>query len=181
MKLDYGTYEYIKSEAANMFLKYNVSQIPINGIDIAKKMGIILIKYSSLNSKKLNAAKQVSEDAFYLEIDNKEYIYYNENKNSGRMNMNILHEIGHCMLGHGSYMKSDLAEAEANFFAKYVIAPPPLVDIFNPKNPEDIRKHFSISYEAACNSFSYYNTWLSHRNVTKKYEVDLLENFKVTI
>ena len=43
-------------------------------------------------------------------------IYYNDKKDAGRIRFTILHEIGHFVLGH--LQQSDLAESEANFFAK---------------------------------------------------------------
>ena len=42
-----------------------------------------------------------------------------------RIRFTIMHEIGHIVLDHTEH--SDLAESEANFFAKYALAPPPLV------------------------------------------------------
>ena len=76
--------------------------------------------------------------------------------------MTILHEIAHCVLDHGmsAFGNSDIEEAEAKFFAKYMAAPPPLVDKIHPTCPEDIMDFFCISRRAASIAFTYYCTWL---------------------
>ena len=181
MKLSGEIYEYIKQEAIDIFIRYDVKCTPINGYEIAQKMGIILIPYSALKDEiQYQTAKRLSQDGFYFEPgDGKEYIYYNDVMGYKRSNMTILHEIGHCVLGHTSKTDPEQAEAEANFFAKYAIAPPPLVHFFKPKRPEDIQKYFCISYEAANNALAYYYKWLIHGKVKyTKYEKELLNLFK---
>ena len=92
-------------------------------------------------------------------MNGKEYIYYNDiNRNYKKINMTILHEIGHCVLDHRG-IDHEREEAEANFFAKYAIAPPVLVDRINPKCAEDIYDFFDITYEAAGYAWDYYRLW----------------------
>ncbi len=80
---------------------------------------------------------------------NQYVIYYNDTANFGRMRWTILHEIGHIYLGHhdnpddSNYL---LEEAEADFFAKYAIANPPLVNISKCECPNDIQETFQTSY-----------------------------------
>lgn len=161
MRLDDEDYEFIKQEVIDVFIRYDVKCTPISGFEIAQKMGIIVISYSGLSRKARREAKKISPDGFYLEPgDGREYIYYDDTRGYERSNMTILHEIGHCVLGHNNDTDPEIAEAEANFFAKYAIAPPPLVHRITPSSPEDILGHFSISYEAACNALNYYYKWL---------------------
>ena len=151
-------YEFIKGEVIHIFIKYKIKCIPISGFEIAAKMKITLIAYSSLKGKQLEKALSVSHDGFYCEQDGKEYIFYN---NIGisyyRQNMTILHEIGHCVLDHNGHSQHE--EDEANFFAKYAIAPPPLVHKIGAKSPFDIYCAFNISMEAARYAYEYYITW----------------------
>ena len=163
MKLSDEKYEEIKEEVIYLFQKYDVRCIPISGFELAVKMGITLIPYSSLAPSKLTKAYGLSFDGFYLEPgDGKEYIFYNDSQGYERTNMTILHEIGHCVLGHPDDMDSDEAEAEANFFAKYAAAPPPLVNKINPSCPEEIAEVFNISREASQYAYEYYHKWLRH-------------------
>lgn len=182
MKLDDEVYEFIKQEVIDLFIRFDIKCTPISGFELAQKMGIIMVPYSALSKRKWHKAIAISSDGFYLEPgDNKEYIYYDDTRGYERSNMTILHEIGHCVLGHSDKTDPEEAEAEANFFAKYAIAPPPLVHRFKPTTPEDIQKHFFISYEAACNALSYYHKWLRYGKPDyTDYEVVLLCQFAIS-
>ena len=181
MRLDDDTYEYIKREVVDLFERYDVKCIPISGYELALKMGIVLIPYSSLSKKKWSSAMEVSEDGFFLEIDNvKECIYYNDAIDYERSNMTILHEIGHIVLGHTSDMDSDVMESEAAFFAKYAAAPPPLVHRIRPECVEDIQYLFNVSFTAACYAYDYYLKWLRKYMATGEmtgYEKRMLRLF----
>lgn len=139
-----------------------------------------MIPYSSLTRKQLESACELSNDGFYLETKSgRDYIYYNDRIAYVRMNMTILHEIGHCVLDHDG--QSDNEEAEANFFAKYAIAPPPLVDKIKPECPIDIANVFHISYEASIYALDYYKKWLVYGNKDyTEYEMRLLNLFKAS-
>ncbi len=163
MRLSDENYEFIKQEVIDVFIRYDVRCTPICGFELAQKMKIIVIPYSGLSIKARREARKISDDGFYLEPGNgKEYIYYDDSRGNERSNMTILHEIGHCVLGHNDNTDPDLAEAEAKFFAKYAIAPPPLIHRITPFSPEDIQRHFCTSYEAACIALDYYRKWLRY-------------------
>ena len=142
-KLTDEEYEFIKGEVIHIFEKYNIKCIPVSGFEIASKMKITLIAYSSLSRKKLKTAMEVSEDGFFIEKDGREYIFYNDiDICYERQNWTILHEIGHIVLDHTGH--SEHEEDEANFFAKYAIAPPVLVHKIGAESPQDIYEIFDI-------------------------------------
>jgi Zn-dependent peptidase ImmA (M78 family) len=160
MRLDDSTYEFIKEEVTDLFIRYDIKCIPINGFELASKMGMVLVPYSALSPQKLEAAQRTSPDGFYFEPgDGKEYIYYNDQVGYKRCNMTILHEIGHAVLGHSEDTDPEVAEAEAAFFAKYAVAPPPLVHKVQPNCPEEIADIFCISNEASWHAWDYYRNW----------------------
>ena len=144
-------------------------------------MGITLVAYSSLSPKKLNAVWKKYKDGFVLEYCGKEYIFYNDISNVyARQNWTILHELGHIVLDHTG-CNHEREEAEANFFAKYAIAPPVLIHRIGAKTALDIYEQFDISLEAANYAFIYYKRWeKKHRQGFEltDYEVKLLELFK---
>ena len=157
-KLTNEEYEYIKGEVIHLFVKYKIKCIPVSGFELASKMGITLIPYSALSKKKLNAVLEESEDGIYIEEYGIEKIYYNNmHKSYERVNMTILHEIGHCVLDHTGHSTHE--EDEANFFAKYAIAPPVLVEKTGATCPEAIYVMFDISYQASIYAYQYYLTW----------------------
>ena len=177
MRLRDEQYEFIKEEVIALFVRYDVNCIPISGFELAIKMGITLIPYSSLSSQKRKVAMKISQDGFFLEgNDGRNRIYYNDLKSYQRINITILHEIGHCVLDHQS--GTDEEEAEAKFFAKYASAPPPLVHRIRPHTPKEIKQVFDLSYEASVYAFDYYRKWLFHcSGYYKDYEKRLLGLF----
>ncbi|MBR5668483.1 MAG: ImmA/IrrE family metallo-endopeptidase, partial [Spirochaetales bacterium] len=163
MRLPDETYEYIKIEVVDLFTRYDIKCIPISGFELALKMGIIPVAYSSLSPRKREAAFLISEDGFYGELgDGKEYIYYNDSREYKRSNMTILHEIGHAVLGHTEEMDYRIAEAEAGFFASYALAPPPLIQKVSDKSAQYISELFDISIEAAWYALERYCKWFHY-------------------
>lgn len=158
-KLTDEEYEFIKGEVIHIFELYNVKCIPVCGFEVASRMGITLIPYSSLSRKKRRQAYKASEDGFlYVDKDGNEYIYYNNiDRCYERQNWTILHEIGHIVLDHTGHSKHE--EDEANFFAKYAIAPPLLIHKIGAKSPIEVYNRFDISLEAAEYAFDYYCNW----------------------
>ncbi len=179
MRLSDEQYEFIKGEVVAVFKRYDTCCIPISGFELACKMRIKLIPYSALTEEQYIAVVKISGDGFYLE-DNfgNDIIYYNDVVSYERLNMTLLHEIGHCVLDHKG--ESDEEEAEANFFAKYAAAPPPLVHRLSDKSPESIASAFRISYTAAVYASNYYQKWLVYgNNDYTDYEIRLLRLFEV--
>lgn len=174
-------YEEIKQIVVNLFVKYDVCCVPVNGFELATKMGIKAIPYSAINESKDWLLLKKSEDGFSVEKSIGEwYIYYNDKKDYGRINNTIMHEIGHIVLDHSE--DSELAEKEVRFFAKYALVPPVLVHKLKLNNPNDIANTFNISFEAACYALSYYNKWLQYGSYKyTKYELTLLNLFKIAV
>lgn len=179
LKLSNKRCEEIKRIVTIMFKKYHVSCIPINGFEIAHKMGIIVIPYSSFPTHKRVLLLTKSSDGFCVERDNGQwYIYYNDSKKYGRVNNTIMHEIGHIILDHTQ--DSELAEKEVKFFAKFALAPPILIHKLKLNNTNEIAKAFDISDEAAYYAYSYYKKWLNitnNKNNYTDYELLLLDLF----
>ena len=179
-KLTDEEYEFVKGEVCHIFEKFRIKCIPVSGFEIASKMGITLIAYSGLSEKKLKKALEVSTDGFFIEKDGREFIFYNDiDRCYERQNWTILHEIGHIVLDHTGH--SEHEEDEANFFAKYAIAPPVLIHKIGAESFVDVYDAFDISMEAAWYAFDYYQTWRSRYARVKcltEYEIRLLELYK---
>ena len=100
IKLSDERYEEIKLIVVRMFVEYGISCAPINGFEIAHKMGVKVIPYSAIAPGKRELLIKESEDGFSVQRTNGQwYIYYNDEKNYRRINNTIMHEIGHiCIL-----------------------------------------------------------------------------------
>ena len=57
-KLTNEEYEYIKGEVTHIFIKYRINCIPVSGFEIASKMGIKLVPYSTLTKLKLKKKEE---------------------------------------------------------------------------------------------------------------------------
>lgn len=181
MRLSSERYEEIIKIIVNLFEKNDVNCVPVSGFELATKLGIKIIPYSSKDDKTIIQMLKFSEDGFFIEDNkNQKYIYYNDTNNYGRINNTIFHEIGHIVLGHTE--ESELAEAEVNFFAKYALVPPPLVHKYNLNTTKEISETFAVSLEAARYALNYYNKWLVYGGeYYKDFEIRLLNQFAVTV
>lgn len=177
MRLSNNRYEEIKEIVINFLIKYDISCIPINGFEIATKMGINIQPYPR---KRTDLFKKMSQDGFTLFTEPTPMIYYNPMKPYQRLNNTIVHEIGHIILNHTQ--ESDLAEAEVNFFAKYLLAPPVLVHKLGLQSAEEISKFFQISELASKIAWQYYICWNKKTNNTfQPYEIKLINLFQENI
>lgn len=183
MRLEDEQYEEIKRTVIETFEEYDIKSIPISAFEMAVKMGISVVPYSSLGDKEKEAAMMYSQDGYSIESPTSEWtIYYNDScKNYGRINHTIMHEIGHFAMGHTEAGDEGEKEAEAKFFAKYALAPPPLIhNMLEPINVETIMLTFDISYQAAKIAYDYYLNWLNYGDSDyTDYETKMLELFKV--
>lgn len=182
LQLENEEYEEIKRVVADTFVEYQVKTIPISAFELAVNMGITVVPYSALSEAEQEAAFRVSQDGYSAEFSNGDWVIYynNECNNYGRINQTIMHEIGHYALGH--IKEGPQEEAEAKFFAKYALAPPPLIhNIKDPINTGSLIKHFGLSSQAAQFACRYYSKWLRYGDVDyTDYEKKILNLFKIS-
>ena len=180
MRLKIDQYEQIKQTVIDTYQEYDIRCVPISAFELAIKMGIKLVAYSSLSKEKKEAAKRISKDGYSVDAKMSGWqIYYNdEDNNYERINRTIMHEIGHYSLGHIKDGKEE--EMEANFFAKYALAPPPLVHKLPNVTVKAIKVEFDISWKSAYYAHKYYESWChSLINGYTDYEFKLLGLFDV--
>lgn len=187
MYLPVNRYDQIKREVLFMYEECEVVSYPIDCFEIARKLCYILVPYSTLPDHALRMAMEYSSDGFStlrLVPETGMYrwfIFYNDYNNYERQRWTILHEIGHIYLDHNdddglSYAQK---ESEANFFAKYSIAPPPLINIAKCEGPWDVAFVFQVSMEASGYLFSYYQKWMQFGPPEyEPFELEMIEMFQ---
>lgn len=52
ISLSHSRYEEIKQIIIDMFVKYGISCVPVNGFELATKMGVKIIPYSAISENK---------------------------------------------------------------------------------------------------------------------------------
>ena len=75
-----------------------------------------------------------------------------------RIRFTIMHELGHIFLDHSEH--SELAESEANYFARYSLAPPPLIHMLGIEDYIELSERFNLSKECAFHAMRSYQKWL---------------------
>lgn len=148
----YGIYKNARNAAWQCLLDYNVTSLPVNVMQIAKKAGIKVVKNSRVNLLSLNE----SGASF---INNKQwYIVYDDTAIRQRCRFTIAHEMGHIFLGHKikreqhtqSFDSSKpIAEKEADIFASRLLAPACVIWALKLKSSAEIAKLCDISITAA--------------------------------
>lgn len=172
MKLNSKRYEEIVEIVNDLIFSENIDY-PIDCIGLIKRFNIELKKYSSFNFDDVEFFIQnISSDGFSILTEDKYIIYYNDQSYEERIRWTLMHEFGHYYLKHSE--QSDLAEAEANYFAKYILAPPFLVHYYGIKNNFELAEKFKLSYEASNNSWNFYCNWNRIRNGNYNNEEKLI-------
>lgn len=184
-----------------------ISDSEINALPISiKKLiktypNLYLQKYSVFaRENNLNMEETIeildSEDGCLWRRDTNDYIIlYNDLiNNKGRIRFTLAHELGHYILKHNEKTNKtilnrysltveeyDNFEKEANYFAKRLLAPIPLVDRYlnewNKIYENDVEDIFSTSYTVALYVINGLNKRYQYANIIKESHV-LEENFE---
>lgn len=134
------------------------------------------------------------EGCLWMRTDGTYLILYNDTiDNTGRVRFTLAHELGHYVLKHNektgktllsryslSDEEYDLFEKEANYFAKRLLAPIPLVDLYLEKwtkiQPSNIEFAFDTSYTVANHVINGLNKRQRYLNISKESH-PLINNF----
>jgi len=179
--------EQIYKTAADFILQINLTY-PLKLKEIIQDMGISLVPYSWLSNDEMLKLKELSKGklkdgiSFLGEKNGIDsfFIYYNDKiKTVGRIRFTLAHELGHIVLKHTQ--ESELAEAEADCFAGYLLAPPELIHLIQPEDYFDVRDSFFLSKNCASNAFNRYKAWLkkqySNHFEYSEYEIKMMNKF----
>lgn len=169
-------YEYIKRAVIRTLKECNIGTIPICPFLICKIRGYKLVKYTDKYTKEeMKIVCRELSDGFNYVLNGERIIEYNDTKLPERIRTTIFHEIGHIELKHTC--RCSLSEAEAEWFGAYMIAPPPLVDLFNLDDFTDLAVKFNTSVECAYYSMNRYMKWKKYTWFLKDYEKELVKLF----
>lgn len=168
-------YKEIKESAYDFLDRYSNGRLPINLLDIINKIeNLHLIKYTrfahdrKLKLKEVCELLQSEDGALWYQTATDTYILlYNDTiTNKERIRFTIAHELGHYVLKHNEKTEKTILsrynltedeynafEKEANFFAKHLLVPFPLlgnyVQFFHEMDTTFIQSVFDVSYSVA--------------------------------
>lgn len=170
-------YEEIKCSVVSLYEKYDIHCTPVSGFETAAKMGAKLKPYSTFPIAKQDFIRAKFPDGCSWNQDGVNYIAYNDDQKYTRQNWTITHEVGHITLKHTQ--ASNIAEAEANFFAKFALAPPVLIHKYGLSTIGEIMARFDISYTAATNALESYQKWYLYSGCYSTAELKICKLFGV--
>ena len=182
IKLSNRRYEEIKRTVVELFERCAICHTPISGYEIAVNLGVKVIPYSALPMSKRTIALKAYPDGFCAFDSGEWWICVNDDRQIpyGRINFTLLHEIAHIVLGHTE--DSELADSEADFFAKFAQCPPVLIHSFGLRDVGEIMNCFETSYGAACYALTYYQKWLHYGGTYyKDYELRTCKLFGIAM
>lgn len=162
------TYDEIVKEVISIYQDYLLTSFPIDVKKLAADMRIQLKPYSTLTQKDREFLLQDTntKDGFHTCDKTRGYpiytIWYNDLESEDRWRHTIAHEIGHIVRRHGS-TTDGRKEAEADYFAKQLLAPSCLVILTKSFEIEQIHNRFGVSFESAL------YTWKSVTRRIEKY------------
>ena len=161
-------YSEIEREVFYMLEECGIDVFPIDPFEIARRLGYHVTPYSELEPEKFEDVYDESADGCseYLLNDAtgmyEYHIYYNDiDFGKKHQRWTVLHEIGHIYLGHHDMdISYERAESEANYFAKYSIAPYPLINHAKCEDPWEISDTFNVSWEASVYIYESFQKWM---------------------
>lgn len=181
IRFDDYMYTTLKWNVVRAFQQLGFIRIPVDPIELMASAGIQVLPYSTaLTMCDLNDLVMLSTCpsgiSFTLQDfsgEKKRFVGYNNYESTGRGRFTNAHESAHCFLGHRE--DSETAERQANFWARYAIAPPVIIHQLGLQSGEEVAEQFGLSNECASYAFNAYEKWLPHRANDKDIDESIVE------
>ena len=191
-------YKHIKNIVNDIYIKLNITQFPINIINIINSFDNIrivsyhqfMVDHNLTTEETFEILTSEEGCTDYFRPLDRYIIYYNDlsDKSEKRIRWTLTHELGHILCGH--YCKStqifsdDLAEteykfkeSEANHFTGLLLSNPVILDKLIIRSSSDIEIYCALSSQAAKYRFDNYKKWCKYKIMTSS-DRRVLRNFQ---
>ncbi len=184
-------YDELDKAALQILMDYSGGEFPIDLGRLCGKLRIRLTPYSALGGPKLSEIKSIASkgelgDGFSIILEKPDpkgyiaYAYYNDDKkevgSNERTNFTIAHEIKHVI-----FLETDptaAEECEAEHFARYLLAPTPLLIVGKYEAVADVQGKFGLTKSAASNALDAKDHRVkAHGDSLFEYESDFIDWF----
>ena len=177
--LEIEYYRIADDKALQIRIDYNFFDNNIDIYSLYKKMGLVLVKYSSLNYEQLTLLidNYCLKDGLTIKINNIDYAFYNDKEIETRKRFTLAHEIDH--ITDTNNIKEDYKEKVADHFARSLLIPRCLLIYENYDDPYKVANDFNVSLSAAQFALESAQKWKNHPKFkyTEK-EIEYLKLYK---
>lgn len=167
-------YKYATNVAYDELSYYNGNFPQIDILELLAEAGDIVVKTYSQAARYLKCshnefAYNIAQSEFGFTVSDlksgNHIIYYNDLKDEKTIRFTLAHELGHIRLEHKE--DNEVADKEANCFARNILCPVQLVKGFNLATVEDYVECFGISVPMAEASLAHFKSdfyYITNRN-----------------
>lgn len=143
--MNYGIYKNARNASWQCLLDCGISELPIRPTQIARHYGIVC--------KKMSSEKLKGHSGEIKTVFGKLYILYNADDTPERQRFSVMHELGHCLLGHFDNCNHEIIskdkEDAAERFAADMLMPACILWGLNIHTAEDIADLCNVSMQTA--------------------------------
>ncbi len=170
-------YRWADEKALQIRMDYCLFEKDIDIYDLCRKLGYVLVKYSSLTEAQLALIIDTCglHDGLTIKRQGINYIFYNDNQIETRIRFTMSHEIGHST--DSSHPKEEYVEKVADHFARSILIPRCVLIHENYDDVYKVADDFNVSVQAAENALNAAIRWKNHPNF--KYTRKELEYLKL--
>lgn len=165
-------YDEIEEEANCLFEDLGIKKYPADCFEVARLLGIELVKYSDSSDEDRKFMTSKYEEGFSTMTAKSRYaIYYNDSLPPCTVRFTIWYEIAHIQLGHLYENQGKSAarmKAECNRFATYAQAAMPFVIKLSPCCPDELMQEFGLGWTCANYVFDSYMRIKQYPNIVRR-------------
>lgn len=176
-ELEVEYYHKVDDKALQIRMDYNLLEKNIDIFLLCKKMGLVLVKYSSLDIVKCALIRDTYDqnDGLTIKMNNTYYVFYNDNMIETRTRFTLAHEIEH--ITDTLHPNEDYEEKVADHFARSLLIPECVLIYENYNDPYKVADDFNVSISAATYALNSALKWKNHPNF--KYSEKDIEYLKL--
>lgn len=204
----YPRYDLAKQVATQTILKYANDNIPVSLSYIANRFDDLVLRSYGWFQRNMSVSREYivtnltkSEDGGLLRLSDdtgkEDYlILYDESKKVGRKRFTIAHELGHYFLKHHQLIDEtvisrgeitdeeyDVLEKEANYFARLLLVPLPLLPYISANwgaiDTTHLMNIFNVTYTVAKNVIRHINNLYSRGG--SPINTDIVDKYRVSV
>lgn len=147
-ELEIEYYHKVDEKALQIRIDYSMFENNMDVFLLCKRMGLVLVKYSSLDLVNYTLIRDIygQNDGLTIKRGNSYYVFYNDNMIETRTRFTLAHEIDH--FTDTIHPSEKYEEKVADHFARSILIPKCVLIYENYSDPYKVADDFNVSLEA---------------------------------